>query len=153
MNSSKGCVLTNANFAKAFLKFSMLSTFVKRVVTLVNRRTKKNERILVVTIPLMSQPAKTSVSPRSWPLGTFPPRETFPAAKSEEKRMFSQAIDVAISFKTRQDKTKQCFIWSLIQSYVHRLYPNNLKLCYSIIVINIDTQNIFYYMPIEKRKI
>ena len=29
--------------------------------------------------------------------------------------------------KTRQDKTRQCFIWSLIQSYVHRLYPNNLK--------------------------
>ena len=28
----------------------------------------------------------------------------------------------------RQDKTKQCFIWSLIQSYVYRLYPNNLKL-------------------------
>ena len=27
----------------------------------------------------------------------------------------------------RQDKTKQCFICSLIQSYVHRLYPNNLK--------------------------
>ena len=37
------------------------------------------------------QPAKTSVSPRSSPLGTFPPRETSPAAKSEEKRMFSQA--------------------------------------------------------------
>ena len=31
-----------------------------------------------------------------------------------------------ISF-TRQDKTRQCFIWSLIRSYVHRLYPNNLK--------------------------
>ena len=28
----------------------------------------------------------------------------------------------------RQDKTRQCFIWSLIQSYVYRLYPNNLKL-------------------------
>ena len=27
----------------------------------------------------------------------------------------------------QQDKTRQCFIWSLIQSYVHRLYPNNLK--------------------------
>ena len=27
---------------------------------------------------------------------------------------------------TRQDKTRQCFIWSLIQSYVHRLYANNL---------------------------
>ena len=26
-----------------------------------------------------------------------------------------------------QDKTRKCFIWSLIQSYVHRLYPNNLK--------------------------
>ena len=25
-------------------------------------------------------------------------------------------------------KTRQCFIWSLIQSYVYRLYPNNLKL-------------------------
>ena len=24
-----------------------------------------------------------------------------------------------------QDKTRQC--WSLIQPYVHRLYPNNLK--------------------------
>ena len=146
MNSSKGCVLTNANFAKAFLKFSTLSTFVKRVVTLVNRRTKKNERILVVTIPLMS-------SPRSSPLGTFPPRETFPAAKSEEKRMFSLAIDVAISFKTRQDKTKQCFIWSLIQSYVHRLYPNKLKLSCSIIVINIDTQNIIYYVNREKENL
>ena len=29
---------------------------------------------------------------------------------------------------TRQDKTRQCFIWSLIQSYVYRLYPNNLEL-------------------------
>ena len=28
----------------------------------------------------------------------------------------------------RQDKTRQCFIWSLIQSYAYRLYPNNLKL-------------------------
>ena len=27
-----------------------------------------------------------------------------------------------------QDKTRQCFIWSLIQSYIYRLYPNNLKL-------------------------
>ena len=27
----------------------------------------------------------------------------------------------------QQDKTRQCFIWSLIQSYVHRLYPNHLK--------------------------
>ena len=39
---------------------------------------------------------KTPVSPRSSPLGTLqekepPPRETSPAAKSEEKRMFSQA--------------------------------------------------------------
>ena len=33
---------------------------------------------------------KTFVSPRSSPLGTFP-RETSPAAESEEKRMFSQA--------------------------------------------------------------
>ena len=66
--------------------------------------------------------------------------------------MFSQAADVAISFKTRQDKTRQCFIWSLIQSYVHRLYPNNLKLSYSIIVINIDTQNIFYYVNQRKGK-
>ena len=31
------------------------------------------------------------------------------------------------SFRNRQDKTRQCFIWSLIQSYVYRLYLNNLK--------------------------
>ena len=67
--------------------------------------------------------------------------------------MFSQATDVAISFKTRQDKTRQFFIWSLIQSDVHRLYPNNLKLSYSIIVINIDTQNIFYYVNREKKNL
>ena len=30
--------------------------------------------------------------------------------------------------KTRQDKTRQCFILSRIQCYVYRLYPNNLKL-------------------------
>ena len=30
--------------------------------------------------------------------------------------------------KVRQDKTRQCFIWSLIQSYVYRLYPNNFKI-------------------------
>ena len=30
-------------------------------------------------------------------------------------------------YALRQDKTRQCFIWSLIQSYVYRLYPNNLK--------------------------
>ena len=28
----------------------------------------------------------------------------------------------------RQDKTRQCFIWSLIQSCVYRLYPNNFIL-------------------------
>ena len=28
---------------------------------------------------------------------------------------------------SRQDKRRQCFIWSLIQSYAHRLYPNNLS--------------------------
>ena len=27
-----------------------------------------------------------------------------------------------------QDKTRKCFIWSLRQSFVYRLYPNNLKL-------------------------
>ena len=27
-----------------------------------------------------------------------------------------------------QDKTRLCFIWSLVQSYVYRLYQNNLKL-------------------------
>ena len=39
------------------------------------------------------QPAKTSVSPRSSPLGTFhaEEQETSPAANSKEKRMFSQA--------------------------------------------------------------
>ena len=44
-------------------------------------------------------PAKTSVSPRSSPLWTFraeerdvPPRETSPATRSGEKRMFSQAM-------------------------------------------------------------
>ena len=30
-------------------------------------------------------------------------------------------------WKLDQDKTRQCFIWSLIQLYVHRLYPNDLK--------------------------
>ena len=37
----------------------------------------------------LKYPAKTSVSPRSSPPGTF--RETSPSAKSGEKRMFSQA--------------------------------------------------------------
>ena len=67
--------------------------------------------------------------------------------------MFSQVTDVAISLILRQDKTRQFFIWSLIQSYVHRLYPNNLKLSYSIIVINIDSQNIFYYVNREKENL
>ena len=31
-------------------------------------------------------------------------------------------------FFLRQKKTRQCFIWILIQPYVHRLYPINLKL-------------------------
>ena len=35
-----------------------------------------------------------------------------------------------LSFVPRQDKTRQWFIWSLILSYVYRLYPNNLKLQY-----------------------
>ena len=30
-------------------------------------------------------------------------------------------------WKLYQDKTRQCFIWSLTQSYDHRLYPNDLK--------------------------
>jgi len=34
---------------------------------------------------------KLPVSPRSSPLGTFREEETSPAAKSDEKRMFSQA--------------------------------------------------------------
>ena len=34
---------------------------------------------------------------------------------------------VELKLECRQDKTRQCFIWSLTQSYVHRLYPNNLK--------------------------
>ena len=29
---------------------------------------------------------------------------------------------------SRQDKTRQCFIWSLTQSYVYRLYPNRQHL-------------------------
>ena len=28
----------------------------------------------------------------------------------------------------RQDKTRQCFIWSLIQSYVYRLYLSRSRL-------------------------
>ena len=49
--------------------------------------------LLVKSQLVMTQPAKTSVSPRSSPLRTFrvPARETSPAVKSEEKRMFSQA--------------------------------------------------------------
>ena len=45
--------------------------------------------LLIFTL-LSAEPAKTSVSPRSSPLGTSP------AAKSEEKRMFSQAIVSAV---------------------------------------------------------
>ena len=45
-------------------------------------------------------PAKTSVSPRSSPLGTFRTEETSPAEKSEEKRMFSQASFVC-----------SCYLW------------------------------------------
>ena len=45
----------------------------------------------------------------------------------------------------RQDKTRQCFIWSLIQSYVYRLYPNNLKLQHKLhtsgTVINVNLNN------------
>ena len=37
-----------------------------------------------------------------------------------------QVIFLGENSKTRQE-TRQCFIWSLIQSYVHPLYPNNLK--------------------------
>ena len=38
---------------------------------------------------VIPKPAKTSVSPRSSPIGTF---RASPSAKSEEKRMFSQAV-------------------------------------------------------------
>ena len=31
--------------------------------------------------------------------------------------------------KTRQDKTRQCFIWSLIQSYVHQLFIQGVCVC------------------------
>ena len=41
-------------------------------------------------IKVVYKECKTSVSPRSSPMGTFR-AETSPAAKSEEKRMFSQA--------------------------------------------------------------
>ena len=40
------------DFCKSFFKASI---FVMRIVTLVTRRTKKNERLLVVTVPRMSQ--------------------------------------------------------------------------------------------------
>ena len=44
------------------------------------------------------------ISPRSSPMGTFrvPPRETSPAAKSVEKRMFSQAMVIFASFISLQ---------------------------------------------------
>ena len=57
------------------------------------------------SLPMKNQPAKTSVSPRSSPLGTF--RETFPAAKSEEKRMFSQANEKRAPLKTPAWKAKR----------------------------------------------
>ena len=59
--------------------------------------------------PETKWPAKTSVSPRSSPLGAFPPCETFPAAKSEEKRMFSQA------------RNKGCLPFTWVNRSVHGL--------------------------------
>ena len=47
-------------------------------------------------------------------------------AKPTENGEVSQTL-LARIVETRQDKTGQCFIWSLIQSYVRRLYPNNSK--------------------------
>ena len=52
--------------------------------------------------------------------------------RSRETKMLGvETYDIMAFFtcvcKTRQDKTRQCFIWSLTQSYVYRLYPNNLK--------------------------
>ena len=51
-----------------------------------------SKKILHVVPQYSQQPAKTAVSPCFSPLGTFIPRETSSAAKSEEKRLFSQAI-------------------------------------------------------------
>ena len=59
--------------------------------------------------PETKWPAKTSVSPRSSPLGAFPQCETFPAAKSEEKRMFSQA------------RNKGCLPFTWVNRSVHGL--------------------------------
>ena len=48
--------------------------------------------------------------------------------KSAEKDNETEILISLDRLLTREDKTRQCFIWSLIQSYVYRLYPNNLKL-------------------------
>ena len=47
--------------------------------------------------------------------------------KSIESSKEELAIAREVGNRKRQDKTRQCFIWSLIQSYVYRLYPNNSK--------------------------
>ena len=54
-----------------------------------------------------AQPVKTSVSPRSSPLGTFR-AETAPATKREEKRMFSQATISATQCNLRHKHSLGC---------------------------------------------
>ena len=60
---------------------------------------------------------KTAVSPRSLPLGTFcilfPPRKTSPAARSEEKWLFSEA-------------TTSLVFWACKQMYVNFTVPEQL---------------------------
>ena len=59
--------------------------------------------------------------PGEGPGGPGPPY--FRPNWGQKDRKFSFETEPPLS---RQDKTRQSFIWSLIQSYVHRLYPNNL---------------------------
>ena len=41
--------------------------------------------------------------------------------------MTKETFKICVITGVSQDKTRQCFIWSLIQFYIYRLYPNNLK--------------------------
>ena len=90
------CFLLGINFGD-FRKYPVPS--IDNIVVFINNKCASvfsEKKRPVVIEQTRFYPAKTSVSPRSSPLGTFrdvPPRETSPAAKSEEKRMFSQASE------------------------------------------------------------
>ena len=87
-----------------------------------------------------------------------PPRETSPAAKSEEKRMFSQTNNCTFDFGPSKlaarliDKGSQCLVNMPIYVWLHHLQHMVKRTCWSDYVSRIDLLLSFLLSRKKKRK-